>query len=508
MGTVLISNTSLSWSTLDSLFNGTAHYRLSREAKKSILKSHQLLNNLLDSDNKIYGVNTGFGKLSNVSISSEDLKKLQLNLVRSHACGVGKPLDPGVTRIAMVLKLMTWAKGFSGISPELSQLLLDMLNHDILPIIPRKGSVGASGDLAPLAHLACSMIGDGDVYFNNRITTAKIALRKSGLKPIVLKAKEGLSLINGTQISTALAIRALYESKNLLMLADISGALSTEATLSSMMVFDPKIHRLKKHKGQLDAATNVFHLLKSSEIVKSHQNCERIQDPYSIRCLPHVHGSSREVFINAEKIIENELNSVSDNPLIFPNGKVLNSGHFHAEPVAQAMDTLSIAMAEIGAISERRVHFLMKGINDQVPLFGAKDPGLESGFMIAQVTAAALASENKTLAHPASIDSMSTSAGQEDFVSMAPWAAISCLKILKNIRIILAIVLLVASNINYRFHKKYSSGNGLKPVMTLFKREKLLTKNDHILSEDLILMNKLIVSGKIIKNVKKVTNLV
>ena len=297
MGTVLISNTSLSWSTLDSLFNGTAHYRLSREAKKSILKSHQLLNNLLDSDNKIYGVNTGFGKLSNVSIGSEDLKKLQLNLVRSHACGVGKPLDPGVTRIAMVLKLMTWAKGFSGISPELSQLLFDMLNHDILPIIPRKGSVGASGDLAPLAHLACSMIGDGDVYFNNRITTAKIALRKSGLKPIVLKAKEGLSLINGTQISIALAIRALYESKNLLMLADISGALSTEATLSSMMVFDPKIHRLKKHKGQLDAATNVFHLLKSSEIVKSHQNCERIQDPYSIRCLPHVHGSSREVFI-------------------------------------------------------------------------------------------------------------------------------------------------------------------------------------------------------------------
>ena len=478
MGTVLISNTSLSWSTLDSLFNGTAHYRLSREAKKSILKSHQLLNNLLDSDNKIYGVNTGFGKLSNVSIGSEDLKKLQLNLVRSHACGVGKPLDPGVTRIAMVLKLMTWAKGFSGISPELSQLLLDMLNHDILPIIPRKGSVGASGDLAPLAHLACSMIGDGDVYFNNRITTAKIALRKSGLKPIVLKAKEGLSLINGTQISTALAIRALYESKNLLMLADISGALSTEATLSSMMVFDPKIHRLKKHKGQLDAATNVFHLLKSSEIVKSHQNCERIQDPYSIRCLPHVHGSSREVFINAEKIIENELNSVSDNPLIFPNGKVMNSGHFHAEPVAQAMDTLSIAMAEIGAISERRIHFLMKGIDDQVPLFGAKDPGLESGFMIAQVTAAALASENKTLAHPASIDSMSTSAGQEDFVSMAPWAAISCLKILKNIRRILAIELLVASNINYRFHKKYSSGNGLKPVTVSYTHLTLPTNRE------------------------------
>ena len=352
------------------------------------------------------------------------------------------------------------------------------------------------------------MIGEGEVYFNNRITTAKNALRKSGLKPIVLKAKEGLSLINGTQISTALAIRALYDSMNLLMLADISGALSTEASLSSMMVFDPKVHKLKKHKGQLDAATNVFRLLKSSEIVKSHQNCERIQDPYSIRCLPHVHGSSREVYINAERIINNELNSVSDNPLIFPNGKIMNSGHFHAEPVAQAIDSLSIAMAEIGAIAERRIHFLMKGIDNKVPLFGAQEPGLESGFMLTQVTAAALASENKTLAHPASSDSISTSAGQEDFVSMAPWAAISCLKILKNIRRILAIELLVASNINYRFHKKLSSGNGLKPVMTLFKREKLLTKNDHILSEDLIAMNKLIISGKIIKNVMKVTKLV
>ena len=508
MGTVLISNASLSWRTLENLFDGTAHYRFSREAKKSIQNSHQSLNNLLLTNDRIYGVNTGFGKLSNVSIGSEDLKRLQLNLVRSHACGVGKPLDFAVTRIAMVLKLMTWAKGFSGISPELSQLLLDMLNHDILPIIPRKGSVGASGDLAPLAHLACAMIGEGEVYFNNRITTAKNALRKSGLKPIVLKAKEGLSLINGTQISTALAIRALYDSMNLLMLADISGALSTEASLSSMMVFDPKVHKLKKHKGQLDAATNVFRLLKSSEIVKSHQNCERIQDPYSIRCLPHVHGSSREVYINAERIINNELNSVSDNPLIFPNGKIMNSGHFHAEPVAQAIDSLSIAMAEIGAIAERRIHFLMKGIDNKVPLFGAKEPGLESGFMLTQVTAAALASENKTLAHPASVDSISTSAGQEDFVSMAPWAAISCLKILKNIRRILAIELLVASNINYRFHKKLSSGNGLKPVMTLFQREKLLTKNDHILSEDLIAMNKLIISGKIIKNVMKVTKLV
>lgn len=508
MGTVLISDSSLSWRTFDCLFDGTAHFRLSREAKKSILASHQLLNDIIDTGDQIYGVNTGFGKLSNISIKTEDLKQLQLNLVKSHACGVGKPLGLGVTRITMVLKLMTWAKGYSGISPKLSQLLLDMLNHDILPVIPRKGSVGASGDLAPLAHMACAMIGEGDVFFQDRITSARNALRKSGLKPIVLGPKEGLSLLNGTHVSTALAIRSLSESKKLLTLADISGALSTEASLSSMMPFDPKIHKLKKHKGQLNAATNVFRLLKSSEIVKSHQNCDRVQDPYSIRCLPHVHGSSREIFTNVEKIIDNELNSVSDNPLIFPNGKVMNSGHFHAEPVAQAIDSLSIAMAEIGAIAERRIHFLMKGVDGKVPLFGAKEPGIESGFMLAQVTAAALASENKTLAHPASIDSLSTSAGQEDFVSMAPWSAISCLQILKNVRRILAIELLVATNINYRFHKKYSSGSGLKPVITLFKREKLLTKNDHVLSQDLVLINKLITSGKIIQNVKKVINLV
>ena len=285
MGTVLISDSSLSWRTFDCLFDGTAHFRLSREAKKSILDSHQLLNDIIDTGDQIYGVNTGFGKLSNISIKTEDLKQLQLNLVKSHACGVGKPLGLGVTRITMVLKLMTWAKGYSGISPKLSQLLLDMLNNDILPVIPRKGSVGASGDLAPLAHMACAMIGEGDVFFQDRITSARNALRKSGLKPIVLGPKEGLSLLSGTHVSTALAIRSLSESKKLLTLSDISGALSTEASLSSMMPFDPKIHKLKKHKGQLDAATNVFRLLKSSEVVKSHQNCDRVQDPYSIRCM-------------------------------------------------------------------------------------------------------------------------------------------------------------------------------------------------------------------------------
>jgi len=334
-----------------------------------------------------------------------------------------------------------------------------------------------------------------------------IALKEANLEPAVLEAKEGLSLINGTQVSTALAIRALAESKKILETADIAGALSAEASLSTRTVFTPKIHQLKKHSGQLASATNVYQLLRDSEVVQSHDDCGRIQDPYCVRCIPHVHGSSREVFTNAEKIIQNEMNSVSDNPLVFPNGKVMNSGHFHAEPVAQALDTLSIAIAEIGAIAERRVNYFMKGIGDRVPMFGAVDPGLESGFMLAQVTAASLASENKTLAHPASVDSISTSAGQEDFVSMAPWAGRKCLRILHNVNMILAIELLVAGNVNYRFHRRYKSSPGLMPVMRLLMRSKVLHKADRPLSEDIQTVSNLIQSGMILDRVQKINPL-
>ncbi|MEA1882759.1 MAG: histidine ammonia-lyase [Candidatus Marinimicrobia bacterium] len=507
MGRLLISQDSHSWRKLAPLLNGHARVSLDPKAKKTIRDSHKILKQILHSGQQIYGVNTGFGQLSNVSISPDNLKQLQLNLIRSHACGVGKPLDLGVTRITMVLKLMTWVKGYSGIRPQLAQLLVDMLNHDILPVIPRQGSVGASGDLAPLAHMSRAMIGEGNVHFQERIMPAMLALKEANLEPIVLEAKEGLSLINGTQVSTALGIRALSESQKLLETADITGALSTEASLSTRVVFTPKVHRLKKHKGQVASATNVYNMLKGSKIVHSHDDCGRIQDPYSVRCIPHVHGSSREVFSNAEKIINNELNSISDNPLVFPNGDVMNSGHFHAEPVSQALDTLSIAMAEIGAIAERRVNYFMKGIGDRIPMFCAVNPGLESGFMLAQVTAAALASENKTLSHPASVDSISTSAGQEDFVSMAPWAGRKCLRILDNVSTIIAIELLVAGNVNHRFHKKLSSGDGLIPVMNLLKRHHVLSMEDHPMSDDIDTVNQLIKSGKIATSVKGRINL-
>ena len=507
MGRLLISTNSINWKELSPLLSSACRISLSSDAKSSIKTSNIVLNQILRSNKKVYGVNTGFGKLSNVSISSNDIKDLQLNLVRSHACGVGKTLDLGVTRVSMVLKLMTWAKGYSGIRPVLAKLLVDMLNHDILPLMPRQGSVGASGDLAPLAHLALAMIGEGQVHFQDRTMPSLLALKEANLEPITLEAKEGLSLINGTQVSTALGIRSLFESEKLLKTADISGALSTEASLSTNVVFNPIVHKLKKHPGQIKVAENIYNLLKGSEIVKSHNDCGQVQDPYSIRCMPHVHGASRDVFNNVENIINNELNSISDNPLVFQNGQIMNSGHFHAEHVAQALDSLSIAMSEIGAIAERRINYFMKGIGDRIPMFGAVNPGLESGFMLAQVTAAALASENKTLAHPASVDSISTSAGQEDFVSMAPWSGRKCLRIISHIRSILAIEILVSGNINHRFHKKLSSAIGLNSIMKLLKKSKVLTSKDHPLHTDIEIIDHLIKSGTILKILSKHINL-
>jgi len=500
----IISDKFITWHELEHLIISPKPVRLSQNSKKLIKNSNDILSEIIKSGKKIYGVNTGFGKLSSVSIDKKDIKELQLNLVRSHAAGVGKPFDSGVTRLVMFLKLLTWTRGFSGVSPKLSTLLLNMLNHDILPIIPRQGSVGASGDLAPLSHLACSLIGEGDVHFQDRIMPSVIALKETNLNPIDLGAKEGLSLINGTQVSTAIAIKALHEAQKLLFSADIISALTVEASLSSRDVFKPAIHKLKKHKGQMVSATNVFKLLKNSEIVASHKNCDKIQDPYCVRCIPHVHGASWEIFSSSEKIVNNEINSVSDNPLIFPNGDVHNSGHFHAEPIAQALDSLSIAMSEIGAISERRVHYLMKGADSNLPMFGAVKSGLESGFMLAHVTAASLASENKTLAHPSSVDSISTSAGQEDIVSMAPWAGRSCLRILDNVRTILAIELLVAANFNHRFHSNFNSGHALKPLMALMKNSKVLSKKDRVFSKDIERVSNLIKTDQVYSVVNKV----
>ncbi|MDP6276571.1 MAG: histidine ammonia-lyase [Candidatus Marinimicrobia bacterium] len=503
MGTLPISKSFLHTADLQSFLNAPGKVRLTPDAHQAIKKSHQNLKALLASGINIYGVNTGFGKLSQVSIPESDQKQLQLNLVRSHAAGVGKSFDAGITRLIMILKLMTFAQGYSGVRPALTKQLVNFINHDILPVIPRQGSVGASGDLAPLAHLAMGLIGEGSVHFQDRIMPALVAIKEAGLEPLVLEAKEGLAMVNGTHVSSALGIKAMLAAENILQTADISGAMSVEASLASRNVFEVKIHKLKKHKGQLQSAGNVWRLLDKSAIVDDHADCDRIQDPYSFRCIPHVHGSSRELYKSAKNIVENEANSVSDNPLIFSAKEIRNSGHFHAEAVAQALDTLSISISEIGAISERRIHFFMKGIDDKIPMFVAHNPGLESGFMMAQVTAASLASENKTLAHPAAVDSISTSVGQEDLVSMAPWAGRKCLRIIENVNQILAIELYVAATATTEFHKGLRPGVGTAKVLNLLKRHVRFSKGDHPLHEDMSTIADLVRSGKIVDSVNK-----
>ena len=482
--------------------NGPVKVRIDSDTRKSINQSHKIFLDLLSNGQKIYGVTTGFGDLSSISINENDQKQLQLNLLRSHATGVGKSFDLGITRIIMVLKLINWSKGVSGVRLELVQLLKELLNHDILPVIPRQGSVGASGDLAPLAHMALPLIGEGLVNFQERIMPAMLAMKEVGLDPIILEPKEGLSLINGTQVSTAIAIKACLEAENILKVADLSGALSVEASLSSRSVFKSDIHKLKNHPGQRIVASNIWNLLNNSEIVSSHKNCDRMQDPYSFRCIPQVHGICRENYKCVKNIVENEANSVSDNPIIMPNGKVLNSGHFHAESIAQAMDNLAIAIAEIGSIAERRIHYFMKGISDNVPSFIASNPGLESGFMTAHVTAASLVSENKVLTHPASVDSISTSGGQEDFVSMAPWAARKCLRVIDNVRNILSIELLASTTINELFHTPLKMANAFIPVLKLMKKHVHYSKTDRPLHSEIKVISELIKSKQILNSIK------
>lgn len=503
MKTFSISTRSYTFQDFKDFLTHPVKVKIERPVRAKIIAGHKNLQALLNSGKSIYGVNTGFGKLSQIKINSEDQSRLQVNLVRSHAAGVGDPTDPGIVRIAMVLKILTFARGTSGVRIEVSEMISNLLNHDIIPVVPSVGSVGASGDLCPLAHIALTLIGEGEVFFNGRRLPSMVALKEAGLKPIVLGPKEGLSLINGTQISTAQAVKILCMASGLIMNSDIIGALTVEASLSSRNIFRAEIHELKSHPGQARCARNLWNLLENSEIVESHRDCDRVQDPYSIRCMPHVHGASRDVIAAAEKIIDNEINSVSDNPLIISREEVYSSGHFHAESVAQALDMAGVAVSEIGAISERRIHYLMKGIPDRIPPFVAKDPGLESGFMLAHVTAASLVSENKTLAHPASVDSIPTSGGQEDFVSMAPWSGRKTLKILENVDLIISIELLVSFAALTRFFKELSIAPNLQPIVDLMNQRVRIPEDDFIITPFIKDAYELIIHENLVHTIQK-----
>ena len=431
---------------LRAIAEGTVVLDLDQACAGPVERAAAVVREIVGAGKVAYGITTGFGKLAQTRIPADQLAQLQVNLVRSHAAGVGPPLPAAAVRLMLALKINNLARGFSGVRMHLIDALVRLYNSDVLPIVPAKGSVGASGDLAPLAHLSAVLIGEGEVLVDGQSVPARDGLARAGLEPIVLGPKDGLSLLNGTQASCALALLGLFEAEEIFAAAVAAGALSIDAAQGSDTPFDPRIHAVRGHRGQSDVAAVYLRLLEGSAIRKSHLTCDRVQDPYSLRCQPQVMGACLDLTRHAAQAFLIEANAVSDNPLVFAEDHaVLSGGNFHGEPVAMAADMLAIAIAEIGAISERRIALLVDPTLSGLPPFLVKDSGLNSGFMIAQVTAAALASENKTLAHPASVDSLSTSANQEDHVSMSAFAARRLAEMADNTRAIVAIELIAAA---------------------------------------------------------------
>jgi len=468
---------------------------LAPESAEGIAASAACVANVLDEGRVVYGVNTGFGKLANTTITRDQVGELQKRLVLSHCAGVGALLPDHIVRLIMALKINGLARGHSGVRPEVIDALLALYNTEAYPLIPGQGSVGASGDLAPLAHLSAVLLGYGEVRMKGKKVTAKAALKQAGLAPMELHAKEGLALLNGTQVSTALALDGLFSALDLFAAALTAGALSVDAALGSDTPFDPRIHALRGQTGQILSARILASLLAGSEIRTSHLECDRVQDPYSLRCQPQVMGAALDVLAAAAKTLVQEANAVSDNPLVFPDsGEILSGGNFHAEPVAMAADTIALALAEIGALSERRVAMLTDASISTLPAFLIAEPGLNSGYMIAHVTAAALASENKSLAHPASVDSLPTSANQEDHVSMATYGARRLGQMAENSRHIVGIELLSAAQ-GIDLRRPLKTSPRLTQAMTAIREQVAFLKDDRPLGPDITMMGTLIGEG-------------
>jgi len=430
---------------LRSLADG-APAALGPETRKRVKPARELIDRAVRSGAPVYGVNTGFGALKSVRIEDADVGRLQINLLRSHAAGAGPELERPAVRLMLALRAHSLGLGASGVRPELLEHLVSMLERDLLPIVPSRGSLGASGDLIPLAHLGLGVIGEGEVRRNGRIGPAADHYREAGLTPLPLAAKEGLALINGTQASAAVGVQALLEGADVLRAAHAACALSVDAIRGSSKPFDPRVHALRPHRGQVDSAAAIWGLLHGSAIVASHAGCGRVQDPYSFRCAPQVLGASIESFRFARDTILTEVNSVTDNPLCFPESEeVLSAGNFHGQPLSQALDFLAIGMAEVGSIAERRTFLLLDSEKSGLPAFLSAGAGVSSGLMIVQYLQAALVAENRMLAQPACVDSIPTSAGQEDHVSMSMHAAMKALALVRNVRRIVAAELLCAA---------------------------------------------------------------
>jgi len=476
---------------------------ISKEAIEKMKRSQGLIEKSLNSDQTIYGINTGCGNLASKKIRSEDLNTLQQNLIRSHSCGVGPILTTDVVRSMMVLRANSLVKGYSGIRPSVVQLLIDFLNHHIHPLVPSKGSIGASGDLAPLAHIALCLIGEGTVEFQEKCSPVMDVLRIKGLSPVTLSAKEGLALINGTQLMTALGCLCLYDAEALLKTAQIAGAMSLEALKGTDRAFHESIHRVRPHQGQIQCAENLRRLTEKSEIIQSHKSCPRVQDAYSLRCMPQVFGATKDVFRFIRSTLEIEMNAATDNPLIFPEEElIISGGNFHGQPLAYALDFLGIALSEIGNISERRIARLIDDNLSGLPAFLSKSPGLHSGLMIPQYVAAALVNENKTLCHPSSCDSIPSSANKEDHVSMGANAGLHALQIVENIRYIVAIELITAAQ-GLNFLHPLQPSDVLQAVYEYIRTYVPSIESDRSLAADIGCVNDLIKKGYILKQVEE-----
>lgn len=501
---LLIDNQLITLRKLRKAWLNPVEVSLSDDARRKVAESAELVDDIVAGGETIYGVNTGFGQLAQVTIGADDLAILQENLVRSHSVGVGEEFDDDIVRLIMLIKVIALAEGFSGVRLELVDALCALINKQIYPRIPSKGSVGASGDLAPLAHMAGVLIGIGEARVNGTIVPAQTALKDAGLVPLKLAPKEGLALLNGTQVSTALALSAAFRTENVLAAALVAGAMSADAVKGSDTPFDLRIHSVRGHGGQIAVATVLRSLMRDSQIRASHLDCNRVQDPYSIRCQPQVAGACLDVLRHVCAVLETEANAVTDNPLVFADTEaILSGGNFHAEPVALAADYLALAIAEIGSLSERRMALLIDPHLSGLPAFLVKDGGLNSGFMMAQVTAAALASENKSFAHPASVDSIPTSANQEDHVSMATFAARRLHTMAQNTSDIVAIELLAAAQ-GIEFHHPQQSSAALEKVIAELREVSPSYNEDRSLSTDITRVSDLIGQGSFCEYVSSV----
>lgn len=518
MKSLILTGSSL---TLDAL-SRAAHAPADRLPKISIApkararaeKAHRYVQSLARGNKAIYGVNTGFGLLSDVRISKDKLAQLQINLLRSHAAGVGPPLSRAEVRAALILRINTLCKGHSGVSTALLDTLVEMINRDVVPWVPEQGSVGACGDLAPLAHLALVAIGEGRAYWRGKIMSGAQAMRAAKIRPHKLQAKEGLALINGTQIMTAIGALTLIRAKNIVRLADIAGAISLEAVRGTTKAFHPKIQAVRAHPEQADVAQNLRKLLSRSAIAESHKDCGRVQDPYSFRCMPQVHGAARAQLNHAERILATEVNSATDNPLVFlpedlrrqgdgpQGGELISGGNFHGEFVAMALDGLAIGLAEIANISDLRMQKLINPAMSGLPAFLTSDPGLNSGLMIVQVAAASLVSENKVLAHPASVDSIPTSADKEDHVSMGVTAARKARQILDNVSNVLAMEFLCGTQ-GLEFLRPLRAGRGAQAAYECVRTEVKPIKADRPFHEDITAIRALMDSGELLAAAEK-----